>query len=99
MTPSPKHNRRIRQEQPVPVIPLQAVHQLPDEGVAPAGHHEADGEARGVGGGRGELEAAERAERALALQVHVEDCACVGGGGLLGWVVGDNRGIRGRGWL
>jgi hypothetical protein len=59
------------------VVARQVGDQLTDVCVALAGHHEADREACGVGGGRDEGEAAEGAEGALALEVQVEDYACV----------------------
>jgi hypothetical protein len=77
MAPRAEHDGRVRQAQPVLVVAGQVGDQLADVCVALAGHHEADGEARGVGGGRDEVEAAERAEGTLALEVHVEDYACV----------------------
>lgn len=55
----------------MPVISLEVPYQLADKLTSLAGHHEANREAHGVGGGCDELEAAERAECSVALKIHV----------------------------
>ena len=75
MTARAKHDGRVRQPEPISIIPLEVGDERADVWVGLAGHHETDREAGRVGGGGDEFKAPERAERALALQVHVEDDA------------------------
>lgn len=76
VTPSREHDCRIGKSEPVPVVPLQVGNQLSDKLVALLSHHETDREASWVCGGSDKVEAAERAEGALALEVHIQDDTC-----------------------
>ena len=55
------------------IVGLQIADQLSHERVVVASHHEADREARGVSRRGDEVESAKRAQRACALQVHVQN--------------------------
>lgn len=76
VAPRAEHDGRVRQAEPVPVVPPQVPHQLAHVFISLARHHEPDREAGRVRRGGHELEAPQRAKGALALEVHVQDDAC-----------------------
>ena len=75
MASGTEHDSGIREQQPATVEAPEVGHEVTDEPIVAAGHHEADGEAGRVGGGGNKVEAAEGAEAALTLEVHIEDDA------------------------
>lgn len=77
MAAGTKHDGWIRKAEQVSVVSAQVVHELAYVGVALAGHHEADRQAGWVSSGGGKFEASEGSQRALALEVHVENDAWV----------------------
>lgn len=72
-----EHDSRVGEAQPVLVVSGQVVDNIADETVAPAGHHETNGEADRMSFRRHETESSKRAEGASAFKVHVEHNAAV----------------------
>lgn len=72
-----EHDRRVGEAQPVLVVSGQVVDNIADEAIAPAGHHETDGEADRMSFRRHETESSKRAESAGAFEVHVQHHAAV----------------------
>lgn len=71
MAASAEHDGNVGKAEPIAVVQLEALDQCGHEGIMLAGHHEADGEACGMGRGCDEIKTSKRSERASALQIHI----------------------------